>query len=83
MILEGSLTLQHLSSRLDLIFSPFINRTLVVKNLHDNAGDVRDVGFIPGLGRCPGGGHGNPLQYTCLENPMDRGAWSPEEPYSS
>ena len=37
--------------------------------------DVSDVGSIPGLGRSPGGGHGNPLQYSCLENPMDRGAW--------
>ena len=45
---------------------------LVVKN---NAGDIRDVGSILGLGRSPGGGHGNPLQYSCLENPMDRGAW--------
>ena len=37
--------------------------------------DVRDVGLIPGSGRSPRGGHGNPLQYSCLENPMDRGAW--------
>ena len=48
---------------------------LVVKNLPANAGDVRDTGVIPGSGRSPGGGHGNPLQYSCLENPMDRGAW--------
>ena len=48
---------------------------LVVKNLPANAGDVRDVGSIPGLGKSPGGGHGNPLQYSCLQNPMDRGAW--------
>ena len=50
---------------------------LVVKNLLDNAnaGDVRDTGLIPGLGRSPGGGHNNPLQYSCLENPMVRGAW--------
>ena len=40
-----------------------------------SAGDIRHVGSIPGLGRSPGGGHGNPLQYSCLENPMDRGAW--------
>ena len=40
-----------------------------------NAGDIRDTGSIPGLGRPPGGGNGNPLQYSCLENPMDRGAW--------
>ena len=48
---------------------------LEVKNLSANAGDARDAGLIPGLGRAPGGGHGNPLQYSCLENPMDRGAW--------
>ena len=40
-----------------------------------NAGVIRDVSSIPGWGRSPGGGHGNPLQYSCLENPMDRGAW--------
>ena len=40
-----------------------------------NAGDVRDDGSIPGSKRCPGGGHGNPLQYSCLKNPMDRGPW--------
>ena len=48
---------------------------LVVKNLPANIGDLRNVGSITGLGRSPGGGHGNPLQYSCLENPMDRGAW--------
>ena len=42
---------------------------LVVKNLPANAGDIRDSGSIPGLGRSPGGGHGSPLQYSCLENP--------------
>ena len=47
----------------------------MVKNPPANAGDVRDVGWIPGSGRSPGGGHANPLQYSCLENPMDRGAW--------
>ena len=47
----------------------------MVKNLPTNAGDIRDSGSIPGWGRSPGGGHGNPLQYSCLENPMDRGAW--------
>ena len=47
----------------------------MVKNLPANAGDVRDVGSVPGSGRFPGGGHGNPLQYSCLENPLDRGAW--------
>ena len=48
---------------------------LVVKNPSANVGDIRDVGSIPGLGRSPGGGHGNPFQYSHLENPMDRGAW--------
>ena len=48
---------------------------LVVKNPHANAGDIRDVGSIPGWGRSPAVGHGNPLQYSCLENPMDRGTW--------
>ena len=48
---------------------------LVVKNLPASAGDIRDVGSVPGLGRSPGGGHDNPLQYSCLENPIDRGSW--------
>ena len=48
---------------------------LVVKNPLANAGDIRDQGSIPGLGRSPGGGHGNPLQYSCLENPRGREAW--------
>ena len=48
---------------------------LVVKNPSANAGDARDMGMIPGSGRSPGGRHGNPLQYSCPENPMDRGAW--------
>ena len=48
---------------------------LVVKKPPANAGDKRDMGSIPGSGRSPGGGHNNPLQYSCLENPMDRGAW--------
>ena len=46
-----------------------------VKNPPANAEDIRDAGSIPGLGRSPGGGHGNPLRYSCLENHMDRGAW--------
>ena len=48
---------------------------LVVKNPPANAGDVRDEGSGPGLGRSSGGGHGNPLQYPCRENPINRGAW--------
>ena len=45
----------------------------MVKNPLANAGDIRDMGSIPGSGRCPEGGHGNLLQYSCLENPKDRG----------
>ena len=48
---------------------------LVVKNQPANAGDIRDAGSIPRLGRFSGGGHGNPFQCSCLENPKDRGAW--------
>ena len=47
----------------------------MVKNLPASAGDARDVGSIPGLARSPGEGNGNSLQYSCLENPVDRGAW--------
>ena len=47
----------------------------MVKNLPVSAGNVRDVGLSPGSGRFPGGGHGNILHYSCLENPMNRGAW--------
>ena len=49
--------------------------TLVVSSLPANAGDVEDVGLTPRSGRSLGGENGNPLQYSCLENPMDRGAW--------
>ena len=48
---------------------------LVVKNSSASAGDIKDEGLIAGSGRYPGGGHGNPLQCSCLENPMDRGPW--------
>ena len=47
----------------------------VITNLPANAGDTRDTSSMPGLGRSPGGGHGHPLQYACLENPRDRGSW--------
>ena len=47
----------------------------MVKNLSANAGDIRDVGLIPGWGRSPGGGDGDPLQYSCLKNLLDRGPW--------
>ena len=47
----------------------------MVKNPPANAGDIRDMGLVPGLGRSPGGGNGNPLQYSYVEDPMDKGAW--------
>ena len=50
----------------------------MVKNLSTNAGDEGEASLIPGWGRSPGVGNGNPLQYSCLENPMDRGAWQAE-----
>ena len=53
---------------------------LVIKNLSANAGDARDTGLIPGLGRSPRGGSNNPHQFSCLENPVDRGPWSHGEP---
>ena len=50
---------------------------IVVKNPHANAGDIRDLCSIPGLGRSSGGGHGNPLQHSCLENPLSLVGYSP------
>ena len=68
-----------LSTFMKNIFLTFFNRAsqvvLVVKNPPANAGDVREAGLIPGSGRSPGERYGNPLQYYCLANPMDRGAW--------
>ena len=57
-----------------LLYTPQVV-VLVVKNPPASAGDAGDLGLISGSGRTAGGGHGNPLQYPCLENPMDRGAW--------
>ena len=77
-IMDGSL-LMNLFGFLDLTTlgreSGASQVVLVVKNPCASAGEVRDMGSIPGLERSPGGGHGNPLQYSCLENPMDRGTW--------
>ena len=68
------LTSQHSIFFFIIIF--LIYWSIVDKNLPSNAGDlIRDAGLIPGLERSPGGGHGNLLQYSCLKNPMDRGAW--------
>ena len=61
---------------LDAFLSPWASQVaLGVKNLPANAEDRRDMGPVPGLGRSPGGGNGNRLQYSCLENLIDRGAW--------
>ena len=56
-------------------FGERVRDILQIKNLPANAGDIRDVGSISELGRSPGEGNSNPLQYSCLENPMDIGAW--------
>ena len=80
MVTEAKLSLRKVteqsqlkvSNELIYIFKGFPGGT-VVKNPPANAGDARDTGSIPGLGRSPGGGPGNPLQYSCLENSMDRG----------
>ena len=56
-----------------IIGAPWV--MLVITNLPASGGDIREVGLIPGSGRSPAEGNGNPLQYSCLENPMDRGSW--------
>ena len=71
---------QHLGPVSTIIWFPRLvagafQVALVVKNPPANAGDLRDSSWIPGLGIFPGEGHGNPLQYSCLENPMDRRDW--------
>ena len=58
-----------------VLFSRASQVALVVENLPASAGDIRDMGLIPGSGRFRGGGHGNPLQYSCLETPTDRETW--------
>ena len=79
--MEASLKLPHnlficiVEEKYCLPYHRVSQMALVVKNPPANAGDVRDTGSILGLGRSPGRGHGNFLQYSCLENPMDRGAW--------
>ena len=73
-VAPGLPTLPGLKTVLNLGGGRNSHVVLVVENPPANARDNRDVGSIPGLGRSPGGGHGNPLQYSCLENPTDRGA---------
>ena len=73
----GEITKSTYSINFDLHKGQFqaSQMVLVVKNPLANAGDIRDMCSVPGLGRSPGGGHGNPLQYSSLENPKDRGDW--------
>ena len=66
---------QFLKINLSTYLSGASQVVLVVKKLLANAGNIRDVGLIPGWGRSPGGEHGTPLQYSCLDNHMDRGVW--------
>ena len=75
MVLSSRKTGCPLGGKDDQRFSFCSHMALVVKNMHANAGDIRDAGLIPGSGISPGGGHGNPLQYSCLQNPMDSRAW--------
>ena len=68
-------TFIHKKTHIRIIVIASHQVALVVKNPPTSEGDIRDVGSIPGSGRSPGEGSGNPLQYSCLENPVDRGAW--------
>ena len=73
-ILKGKESNFDVIRKNSLLGSRASQAALVVKNPPANAGDIRDMGSIPGLGGSPGGGHGNPLQCSCLKNPVDRGA---------
>ena len=74
-------TVKFKLKKMSVIIHSWVSQVaLVVKNLIANAGDIRDVGSIPGLERSPGEGHGSPLQYSCLEDPVDRGAWQAKVP---
>ena len=64
-----------MSASLDFVIFIWASQVVLAVNPPANAGEMRDIGSSPGSGRSPGGGHGNPLQYSCLENLMDRGAW--------
>ena len=77
MILPDQMFLKLFDVFAELLIQFWVSQVaLVVKNLLAKAGEVRDLGSVTGSGRSPGGGHGNPLQHSCLEeHPMDRGAW--------
>ena len=74
-IIDNDFNLRSLVIRSVITLGWASRMALVVKNPPANAGNIRDSGSIPGSGRSPGGRHGNPLQYSCLENPMYRRAW--------
>ena len=74
-VLEGLLSESVITSWKLYLINMGFPVALMVKDPPANAGAVREAGLIPESGRTPGGGHGHPLQYSCLENPMDRGAW--------
>ena len=74
-VAQSRTRLKQLSSSSSIVSIWASQVALVVKNPPAHTGDKRDLGSILGLGRSSGGSHGNPLQYSCLENPMDRGAW--------
>ena len=74
-VAKSQTRLKRLSSSSSRYMSGASKVVPVVKNLPANAGDVRDTGSISELGRCPEGGHGNPVQGSCLEDPMDRRTW--------
>ena len=72
---ENRPTHRNRASQVALVVNKQTNKQTKNKKQTPDAGDIRDVDLIPGLGRSPGGGHGNPLQYCCLENSLNRGAW--------
>ena len=74
------LTTGNVASQFMVLIQGASQVALVVKNLPPNAGDKRNAGSVPGSGRSPGVKRGNPLQYSCLENPMDRRAWQATVP---
>ena len=74
---KGKNVLQEVGRAYRLIWETNFSGGSVVKKLPGKAGDTGDGGLIPGSGRSPGGGNGKPVQYSCLERPMDRGAWRP------
>ena len=73
---SSTILLSYLTENFGNLFAFMTSQfELVINNPLTSEGDIRDVGLIPGSGRSPGGRHGNPLQYSCLENPIERGAW--------